>query len=45
LAAANFLKGMVTIGAITAVPVLDPFEELFNAPWPVVSIVKLRMIM
>ena len=35
-------KGMVTIGAITAVPVLDPFEGLFNAPRPVVSIVKIK---
>lgn len=35
-------KGMVTMGALAAVPLLDPFEELFKAPRQVVSIVKIK---
>ena len=39
----DFLKrGMVTMGALAAVPVLDPFEGLFKAPKQVVSIVKIK---
>ncbi len=39
----EFLKrGMATMGALTAVPLLDPFEELFKAPKQVVSIVKIK---
>jgi len=35
-------KSMVTMGALAAVPVLDPFEELFTTALPVVSIVKIK---
>jgi uncharacterized protein (DUF362 family) len=35
-------KGMVTMGALAAVPLIDPFEELFRAPKQVVSIVKIK---
>ena len=39
----EFLKrGMATMGALTAVPLLDPFEELFKAPKQVVSIIKIK---
>jgi uncharacterized protein (DUF362 family) len=33
---------MVTVGALTAVPVLDPISELLTAPRQVVSIVKVK---
>lgn len=39
----EFLKnGTVAMGALAALPVLNPFEELFSAPKHVVSIVKIK---
>ncbi len=39
----EFLKnGTVAMGALAALPVMNPFEELFSAPKHVVSIVKIK---
>jgi uncharacterized protein (DUF362 family) len=35
-------KGLVTIGALAVVPVIDPYNQFFTASLPVVSIVKIR---
>jgi uncharacterized protein (DUF362 family) len=35
-------KGVVTVSALAAVPMIDPFEEILTAPKQVVSIVKIK---
>jgi uncharacterized protein (DUF362 family) len=35
-------KGAITVGALTAVPVISPLDEIFKAPKQVVSIVKIK---